>query len=301
MIRFRILVSLSLLFFLTPALSAQTDIHWKFKAGTKLNQEMVQKMTTEMTVGGMNVTSVMNQIVDSVWSIESVDANGAAQIKQTIERIRMKMTAPGGLSLDIDTASDEAPQGLGAAFAGPIKAMANAEFTMKMSPKGKILEANVSDETIAAMKAIPGAEQMGGIFTKEGMANMVRQSAPSLPEGPIAVGQMWTDIIEIPLPRIGTMKTQNQMTFAGMEDIDNRSFARINLDMKTSVVPPADNAGLQMKIKDQAATGKMLFDTEAGRLSQTDLTQNMVMELTVGGQLINQKIKQEIAVKVTER
>jgi hypothetical protein len=56
---------------------------------------------------------------------------------------------------------------------------------------------------------------------------------------------------------------------------------------------------VQMKVSDQNSSGEILFDVAAGRLHSTKLEQNVTIDVTVGGQTIQQKIDQTIDVKVT--
>src|SRR5262249_4284979 len=54
---------------------AQTTLRWKFQPNEKLNYQMDQKMTSKASAGGQNLTSTMDQTVDTTWEVKSV-SNG---------------------------------------------------------------------------------------------------------------------------------------------------------------------------------------------------------------------------------
>src|SRR5262245_47781201 len=88
------------------AVTSQADepLRWKLKAGEKLATSMVQDMNMNMDAGPAGkLSTTAQQNMQMNWDVQKVNADGSAVVKQTIGRIRVKMTAPGGQGFDYDS------------------------------------------------------------------------------------------------------------------------------------------------------------------------------------------------------
>ena len=103
---------------LAAATSAQAEeaLRWKFKVGEKLDYDMVQQMSMEMSGAPFPkpLATEMRQEMNMTWDVQGVDdKSGEAVIRQKFDRVKMKMTTPVG-GFEYDSKSEEAPTGLGA-------------------------------------------------------------------------------------------------------------------------------------------------------------------------------------------
>jgi len=277
-------------------LPAQTTLRWKFQQGQQLNQVIVQDMTMIAKAGQFDIKTNMEQTIDSKWLVTAVDGQGTATIKQNFTRIRMKMDAL-GQGFEFDSNDPQELQGIGAAVAPLLKALAGAEFNLTMSATGKIDSVEVNDSAVKALQASPVGAQMGGMFSKEGLIKMIKQGSHHFPDGAIKPGESWGIKSDNEIPQIGKMEVLAKLTYVGPEVVEGRKLERINLEV-TTAVPEGGNVAI--RLKDQTATGTIHFDNVAGRISHSTLEQDMTMSVTVGGQSIDQKIKQTIKVRVSE-
>jgi hypothetical protein len=278
---------------LSSASTQAETLRWQFSAGQKFSQEMVQDMDSSIELGGQKINTIVKQTIDSQWSVNKVDDQGIAEITQVISRIRMQMDGASGISTKIDTASDDVPKGLAATLAGPLKAMTNAPFEMRMNSRGEVLDVKVAKETIEALRNLPGADKLGGMFSEEGLVNMIKQGTPSLPAGNIQVGYIWNSKLSTKLPQLGTMATHTEMTYQGPEQIDGKTQQKISMRLTTSVAA-ADNPLVKVSIKEQDASGTMRFDNQAGHISNTEMKQKMVMQMSISGKTFDQTINQTV-------
>ncbi|MDA1049848.1 MAG: hypothetical protein O3C40_05145 [Planctomycetota bacterium] len=166
-----------------------------------------------------------------------------------------------------------------------------------MSASGNIDKVEVPDSAVEALQSIPGVDQLGEMFSKEGLVKMIKQGSHHFPEGALEQGESWTIETENELTQIGKMKVLSKLTYAGPEVVEGKKLERINVDL-TMTLPKGDDA--LVTLKDQSAKGTIHFDTEAGRVAHSTLEQHMTMAIAIGGQSIEQKIKQTIDVHVTE-
>ncbi len=278
-------------------LRADEPVRWKFKQGEKLDYNMVQDMTMTMTgatVGQMSTT--MQQKMDMTWDVQGVNDQGEAVIRQKFARVRMKMAGPAGQGFEYDSSSDAAPTGLAAMIAPMYQAMTKGDFEITMTARGEVKDVKIPEEVMAALKSSPGAAMMGDLATPEGFQKMLMQGALVLPEKAPTKGEQWTTKLEMNNPQAGKQIVETTYTFDGTKEVDGSTFAIFKPSLKMTF---EGNEMMQMKVKDQASEGEILFDIGAGRLSSSTLKQNVAMDVTVAGQQLQQKLEQQIDVKVT--
>lgn len=276
---------------------ADEPLVWKFKAGEQLNYEMTQKMDTTVAAGPAgNFTTSMSQTMDIVWNVDEVTPEGNAKTRQKIERVRLKMTMPGGQSTEFDSASDDPPQGIAAMLAPLYKAMTEGEFKVTMTPQGKIIEAEAPEGLAEAMKNIPGAASLGDLSSPEGIKQMLMQGSMTLPEGDLKDGQTWETKVDIKGPT-GQQEVTTTYEYAGTKDVDGTTFEVVKQSPKIKNIADP-NAQVQMTVKDQSAEGEVFFDREKGRMQSSRMQQKMEMEMTVMGNVLTSTIDQTVDMKL---
>jgi hypothetical protein len=236
----------------------------------------------------------MNQTLDVVWKIGDVDDQKVATVEAEITRIRVKISNV-GMSLEFDSEKEMPQEGVAAALAPAFKAMVNAKFTLKVDPRGKVLDSTVSQETLDTLRAMPNTGPMSQMINKDTLVSMVQQGMVTLPEEPVAKGDSWKDTLEMDLPQIGTMKANTTLTYEGPEEMSGKTLQRISMQLKSEIVPAAGGL-FKITLKDQSSSGVLYFDAEAGRISHSELKQQMTMAMEVAGNLMDQKMDQTIKV-----
>lgn len=291
------LAALSLCVLTTAVSQADEPLRWKFKAGDKFNYNMKQDMNMNMDAGPAGkLATTAQQNMDMNWAIQSVNPDGGAVIKQTIDRIRVKMTAPGGQGFDYDSDNEGPAVGMAAMVAPTFKAMTAGSFEFTMSPRGEVTDVKVSPELLEAIKNAPGNQ--GGTDEKaaEQFKQMVSQVAFVLPEKAPAKGETWTTKIALNNPAAGNQTVETTYTFDGTREVDGITYAVIKPAMTMNL---AGNPQMEMKMKEQKTNGEVLFNIEAGRLQSMSIDQDIILDIIAGGQTIPGTIDQKIDVTVT--
>ena len=267
------------------AAHAQTKLAWKFKTGDKIKYTTDTDMKQSMTVGGMDIKTTMTQGTEMSWSVGEVK-EGKANMAQKIERFRQKMDMPGGQGFEYDSKEGKKPEGPIGQLVGPLlEALAGAEFSLKMDPQGETTDVKISEELMKSIQENPALAQMGGMFSEDGVKNMVQQSSLSLPKEAISKGKTWNKVVETKLP-FGVMKLDTTYTYQGPETRGNSQLEKIDTKSKVTLEPAA-GANIDVKIKSADIQGTLYFDNQAGRIAELKQTQKMVMEITVMGQMLN--------------
>lgn len=279
---------------------AAAPLRWKFKPGEVLHYTMKQKTTNSFKpktkAAGENpaaeVSTVMTQVVDLHWTVKSVSPRGETSLAQVVDRVRTRIEGAGQpAAFDFDSNAKEEPrEGVIAAQLVPLlKTLVGAEFTFKMNPRGELSDIKIPDQvTEAVRKSNPGGGD--GVFSDDGLKNLITQSGLGLPEAALENGKTWSQQSKVPLPMmLGTLIMDKSYTLAG-PDPTAKGRVEISLDTKVSLQPSAE-ASVKMKIDRQTGTGVFLFDQERGRVVSSRVEDLLVMSLTARD-APNQEIEQ---------
>ncbi len=279
----------------TAPAQAQVTLRYKFKDGDQLHYEMLQKMDMKMKVGANDFGMNMNQHMDVTWKVVKVDPDGKAEVVHRIDSIRVTMDTPQG-KVEYDSKSNKEPQGLiGQAVAPIFNAMAGAEFSATMDPRGQTSNVQIPEKLIETIKSkLAAAPGIGQMFSPESLKRMMNQGVLVLPKEPVSKGQTWTEKQEVKMP-FGAMHVTNTMTYEGPAGAGGLH----KIGMAPSMVMEADpNAPVKVKMKGSDGKGYAIFDSAAGRLVEVNVSQNMQSEINAGGQDITQTMQTGLMLKL---
>jgi Family of unknown function (DUF6263) len=260
-------------------------LRWKFQPGETLRYTMVQETTQGMKAMGQDFKTSLNQTVDLHWSVKNV-SDGVAELSQTIDRVRTKVDGPGN-SFEFDSQSGKDPEGQIASLLTPmLKALVNAEFTFKMNGRGELSEIKVPQKLLESLRQAGPAANAGGMFSEEGMKNLISQSSLILAEGPLEKGKSWSQQAKVPVPMLGSMVMNKTYTYDGASPKE-AGLDVIVLDTQVTLEPAADS-NIAVKITSQKGTGEFTFDPRAGRVVSSRVNDKLQMSLSVMGQELEQ-------------
>ena len=261
-------------------------LRWKFQPGETLRYTMVQETKQGLKAQGKEFKTNLTQTVDLHWSIKNVSSAGVAEMSQTIDRMRMKVEGPGG-GFEYDSDAGKAPEGPLATLLGPLlKSLVGAEFTLKMNARGELSDIKVPPTLVESLRQAGPAAASGGMFSEEGLKNLIGQSSLALPETPLEKGKTWSNSSRLPVPMLGTMVMDKTYTYQGADPKD-AALVQIGLDTKVSLEPAADS-NVAVKITSHSGKGDFAFDPQVGRMVTSRVNDTMQMSLSVMGQDLEQ-------------
>src|SRR5262249_45871156 len=133
---------------------AQTTLRYKFKEGENLQYVAETKGTMKLDLMGKEINMDMNQAMDMIWNIKSVDNDGKAQIAVKFGRFKFNMDMPGLGKIEYDSKDGKEPGGPVGQMIGPVfKALAEAEFTLNMNSRGEVSDVKIPEKVLKALKA----------------------------------------------------------------------------------------------------------------------------------------------------
>ena len=264
---------------------AAATLRWKLQPGETLHYVMEQKTNTAVKGGLQEVKSTISQTIDMDWTVKEVGADGQASMTQTITRVRTRIeSAAGAFVFDSNEAKD--PVGPIAGNLAPLlRALVGAEFAFKMSPEGELIDIKVPEKVLESLKKTGAVGGAAGMFSEEGMKNMVSESSLALPKEDLAKGKGWTRQTKIPMPPLGSMTLDKNYSYEGAETKDGKELDRIKLVTKVDIqLNPAND--LEMKIQGQDGQGTIFFDNTRGRIVESSVSEKleMIFKLKAAGQ-----------------
>ena len=257
-------------------------LRWKFTPGETLHYQMEQKSVTEVKAGGQQgIKTTVTQILDTTWTVQSVDPSGTAEWTQSIDRLRSKIDSSFG-TMDFDSKSEKAPEGPIASGVVPVyKALVGAKFRYKMSPRGELSDIQVSEGLVKSLKEAGPTAANSGMLSEEGLREMIRESSLVLPDQPL--DKPWTRQKKIPMPPIGTQVVDITYKYDGAEN----GVDKIATETKVTLEPdPKSN--IDAKIGSQQGTGGFSFDGKAGRVVGSKTAQKIEMVVNVMNSQVTQ-------------
>lgn len=274
---------------------AQTLLRWKFSPGQELKQTMTQEMGVSMSVKEQEIETSVSQTIDGLWKIDAVDDSGVASMTQIIRRIRMAVNGP--VKFEVDTGAAEAPPGIAGSIAAVLKTLVDAEFRLKMNPRGEVLELTVPEEATDALQNLPGGQQVSSMFNADAIKKMIAQGTPSFPEDKVAQGESWKREFSAKISPAVSMDTVSTYTYAGASE-DNQDLDKLRVDMK-QIIQSDEDEKTQISIVDQKTDGTIYFDNQAGYMVRSNIKQALTTRVAAGGQTFDQQIEQTIKVSFT--
>jgi hypothetical protein len=177
--------------------------------------------------------------------------------------------------------------------------MIGKAITMRITPSGEISDFEVPEDMLAAIKKTPGIERMGGMFSEEGLKQMMAQGMMKFPLGEVAKGDSWNASMEMPNPAFGKQTVESTYTYDGTHEVGEKKLETIGLklDMKFET---AKDSPTQVDLKDQKSNGTIHFDNAQGRMIDTEITMTMKMEITTGGMKIDADMRVRTTVKLNQ-
>lgn len=272
---------------------ADVELRWKFKSGETVRFTTATEVLQDMQIGGQQLNSKMTQAMDMIWAVKEANAEEAV-LDVTINHVHVEMTPPGPAAKAIVYDSkNETHEGQAAMMAPLFGAMINQPMTLTVTPLGEVKNIKLPEGMIAAMqKAGPGAKE---VLSEDAMKQTISRVMIAFPKS-VAAGKSWESNFETKNPILGTQKAVTTYTYVGPEKAESRTVEKLDVKVLLSFDQPAD-AQAKATIKEQVSEGAILFDNQQGMPLETVMNSQMKLELSAGGQMIDQQITTKVMMK----
>jgi hypothetical protein len=244
---------------------------------TMIDQHITQTVMEQQQVIDMNIG------MGTKLDVLDVDSAGNAQIRYTYIWAMTKQTSPMG-AVSYDSAQQATPP----AGMEMLAALLNQSYTVKLSPKGKVLDVQgVEQLKEAVQKKLPPGGDAGPMsnaastfLEKNGVKEMTESLMAVYPEKPMEPGQSWTEkkTLTAGFGRIEEAKWTLQKQEAGIATIGVTGTIRSNPDS-----PPMEMQGMKLRFDVSGTQEATVRVAEATGLIQSEEShQQLKGEVKVG-------------------
>jgi hypothetical protein len=259
------------------------DLKLNLKKGDRYITTMNADQTMTQSIAGneMTVTTKMGMVMN--FDVTDVDPSGNYQIGETFKKINFEMGGPAAMKFNSDDTTQTDSK------AAILKNLVGAELTMKLSPRGKVLELNGAKELMDRMMQSTTTEDsaanqqilkiLEGFWSDNGIRRMTEQGLGYVPPNPVKIGDSWK--YEATANLMVPVKIANQYTLM------TRNKGSISIELKSSlamdtVMTVGEGQPMTMSISmNGVGNGTMLINEKTGMLDSSntkiDLSGNLAL------------------------
>ena len=222
------------------------------------------------------------------------------QLTQAFTRLWLKTVSPDGKSSAYDSASAQEPAADAKAIADAVRPLLRVRIGLSLSCHGEILDVQRSAEMDSLLGDLPALTGWKALLTKEGMSRTLTQALGRLPEAQVNVQDQWTGTREMDTP-LGKIVATDTYTYEGPTRDGQRVLDKIRVatDLKPAGDAASPAAAGSEKLPRQQLEGVYLFDTAAGLLAESRLTQTLLAEVPYAGGAIQVKTISTLGARLT--
>ncbi len=258
-------------------------------------------------VGEKSVRMGHRTAVQVAWQVTEVDADGTAQIKHSVERMKIQLESPAADDVVYDSAANEPATGLAKQLAAAVDPLLKTDATIKISPTGQVTDVRLSENAEALPKRnTVAAQAFSQFFTEAGAVELTGLTQLALPERPAAVGDRWDRAGETETD-LGSFARNTTYERIADDTHDNRKLARISVAGSLTPVEPSEpllpgepDPPPAVRIEEQDIRGTILFDTAAGHPVEAVFQQRLTITGTADNQEVTQQLASDVKVRITK-
>ena len=258
----------------------------------RLSQQGTMTITGLGGIGDMTTDQSNAQVFR--LTVEDVDADGSATLRQTFESVRLETNSPAGKKVFDSAAADKPIDPIAAAMGTTMSAMIGESITIVLAPTGAVIKvegtSRIFDKVMKTLPQNPAAAQtvslLKGIMSDDAMRSMLEQGFVTFPDHAVKPGETWTGQFKMSNPMFGSLTTTRTSTFTGVESTSGTSIARITAMVavrQDSEASPSGPMGMTVKLADSTGEGEILFDIAKGHVQKTSFKSEMPMTMSVTG------------------
>jgi hypothetical protein len=276
----------------------------KWTEGEEIVKHIDNKMNMEINVPNQSAPVKQDVNMGQKFGIVVSKADSGAKVELEFLSLRMDSSMAGrtNFSYDSEAKSDVPKDRTTAAIEKGLGSMVGAKLDFYMNASNGVDRIEGVDTLMTRLGAGGPAVSNSGIknmFNKGSLEEMIG-SSQMLPSQPVQPGDKWPAQTDTDLGEMGTLTISRNVTFAQWEKHGPRLCARLEFD-GTMKGKPSENAsptGMTMTIQDGTISGVAWFDPELGTVIDSDVDQDMQMNMTipmrVQGKMTRQSLKMQM-------
>jgi hypothetical protein len=293
------------------------EFKWKLNAGDEFRVAISQESTVTTKYEARNRPLTNKTELELNWTVTSIE-NEIAVIEQKISRIAIELQTPtkdGSNRIAFDTSKPADAASVPALLSTQLTALIGLTFTTKMEANGSIVEVNVPDQTLTALRNAPSSTTFRQMLTVDGLKQLYGQSTFQLPKEDIRPNHSWKSSGSTDSPW-GPIEIETVNVFDGPQSVEGRELQQFSFrrSLKQSEVANAGGATAAAtgnkepaqnkssgELVNNSATGKFMFDATGGYFVSGQCEQKIETKLVVRDQLLETKLENNLSITITKK
>jgi hypothetical protein len=247
------------------------------------------EMTQDMASPRMNQTSEI--VLTQVQTLEVIGARrGDGEIEVTNESIKVEgdLGMAGRISFDSTNPRDRQRARNDPTLA-PFAGLVGKSFTMTLNEAGEVR----SLENAGDLAAASG-------MTVAMFEAQVEQLWHVVPGEAVEVGETWSTRSTQAIPGVGEITVELDFEFVEMDTMEGLDVAVIEVTGQASMGRGGRIAGMRVDITESVVEGVIHFAPDLGLVIESEMTQDLVLEVTGQGQTITQSMSTTAFVELSD-
>jgi hypothetical protein len=236
--------------------------------------EIDQQMQVSGAAVGDPAQTTVTMSFDAQQTVSSLDESGTAQLEQHLQNVAIALHVN-----DEDVPTDDLT-----------RLLTGLAMTFQMTSRGVIEDNEVSQVSD------PQFSQMLDMLQES-----MRHVTVEFPEGPVAIGDSWTQDFPLQLDQPGmqlTTAVTARYTFLGYAQVDTHTSAVLQTDVQVTLSGTFDEMGIPTSVQGSGTgSGYTYFDNDAGTLLTGSMDLNLSTQITAEGIDLGQSIAMTMAVR----
>lgn len=267
----------------TPVVRAQGILAWKLTAGESLNYTITQGTEMQVSLAGQRQNMKLNQVMTLVWNINDVTSTESS-MDQIIKRVQL--SSDGGIIGNFQFDSQDtnpAESGVARSISDVFGKVIDQPFKVTMKNNGTIGAVQVPD---AILRTLPAT----GVVNEQTLRQMMTQSAVTFPDTPVSTDDSWESNQKVDV-QFGTMNIGSKLTYRGRDPETGHAVIEV---LPSLSITANEESPQTISLTSSEGTGRILFDTERGRVVRSDLDLTMKMKVSQFDQTVRQRTRMEL-------
>jgi hypothetical protein len=257
--------------FVSPPASAQVSLQFKIDQPAEYVVETTTAVDQTLTLAGMDLETEAISTEHKRLTLGKRDGEGNALLRVKTERVQSKLSLPGGITFEFDSAADEQPEANPALapLVTLLKASANVDVTFAIDSSGKVVSVTGLEKLLEAIP-VELRTALGDQVSKKSAIRNLQQEVDRLPKDPVKPGDFWERSIVFDAGSGQLLTFARRYEYVGTVEEGGKTLDKISVTDTAIDFTMAENSPLALGLKDsdleiKSSAGETLFDRDAGR------------------------------------
>ena len=236
-------------------------LRYHFEQGEQVHYYVQHKTKMHSRLGEAVEIAKNKSSIKKHFHVLSIDNDGNAILQLMLDQVTMEASYDGGEAIKWDSSEDQAvpPQ-----FKMIKQSIGRPLARIKISPQGNLL----SVPHVAKQVKVHNELFNKGVQSADNDPS--RNFLVIFPQGEIAVGDSWTNKIEVPFAV--SKKLHKSATLQRRYKLISVQGAEAIIELKTTLLTIINDPTIRVQLIQRAPAGKITFDLEKGKITARNLT-----------------------------